>query len=100
MTDTPIDTVTLPTVPLSATNSWKAAVAAAAGQCQCTGCGKTHRATGGRCGNHQGRNGTRLHLATDGNAYCGPCLPHHSTTPARAAPAIGQGDLLALLTGA
>jgi len=96
--NSPIDTVTLPAVPLSATPAWTAAVAAAGGQCTCQGCAKTHRATGGRCGNRQGLNGVRLHLAADGKVYCRPCVPHHDT-PASIAAATGeQGDLLTLLT--
>ena len=101
MAASPFDTVALPAVPLSATPRWKTAVAAAGGQCQCAGCAKTHRATGGRCGSRQGLNGTRLHLAADGKVYCGPCLPHHNPTAA-ADPALSgeQGDLFAPLTGA
>ena len=100
MTGSPIDTVTLPTVPLCATPAWTAAVTAAGGQCACEGCGKTHRATGGRCGNRQGLYGVRLHLAPDGKVYCGPCFPHHTALADTAVPAGEQGDLLALLGGA
>jgi len=101
LANSPIDTVTLPTVPLCATPAWTAAVAAAGGQCTCQGCAKNHRATGGRCGNRQGLNGVRLHLAADGKVYCRPCVPHHNTAPeSRAAPEGEQGDLFALLTGA
>lgn len=101
MTASPIDTVTPPAVPLCATPTWTAAVAAAGNQCQCESCARTHRATGGRCGNRHGLNGVRLHLAADGKVYCRPCAPHHGPTAVGiAVPAGEQGDLLALLPGA
>jgi hypothetical protein len=96
-----VDTITLPAVPLCATPKWLAAVEAAGGLCQCTGCSKTHKATAGRCGERQGLNGARLHLTGGGAVFCTACFAwHENNTRSIPPPAAGQGDLFDLLTGA
>jgi hypothetical protein len=100
--DSPIDTITLPTTPLCATPTWLAAVEAAGGLCQCTGCAKTHKPTAGRCGQRQGLNGARLHLTGGGAVYCAACFAwqQNNTRANTSPPATAQGDLFDLLTGA
>lgn len=108
MTNSPIDTVTLPTTPFSATPAWKAAAQAAGYQCECAGaCGRSHRAhPGQRCPNKQGEAGTRLHLH-EGAVYCARCFDpitraarKQAEQQAREAAAerYAQDDLLALLS--
>lgn len=106
VTGSPIDTITLPTVPFCATPAWKSAVENADGMCQCaSACGRKHTATQGKCDQYQGLNSQTLHLATDGKVYCPRCfgpvaraLRHAADTAAAEANAAlyAQDDLFAL----
>jgi hypothetical protein len=105
----PIDTLTLPAEPLCATATWRAAVKAAGGLCQCAGaCGRKHTATKGACDQYQGLNDLNLHLAEDGEVYCPRCFGPIMRAFAKAAAEVkaraaadryAQGDLFSLFGG-
>lgn len=93
--------------PIWATPTWRAAVQAADGLCQCAGaCGRKHAATGGHCDQRQGLNDLNLLLAENGEVYCPRCFTAivralaQAAAEARARAAAERyvpGDLLSLL---
>lgn len=61
--------------PIWATPTWRAAVQAAGGLCQCVGaCGRKHAASGGHCDQRQDLNDLDLQLAENGEVYCPRCF--------------------------